>query len=136
MEVDTVASSPNVRLGVDVDASKSNMEVDAVASGPKEGLGMDASRSNMELDTVVSRLNVGLDADASRPNVGWVQSAPINFKLGAAKDIIPPRVMTFARYLLNEVDLGNHNASYINLCNKTTNKIICQKSNPQNQYQN
>jgi hypothetical protein len=74
--VDTVASSPNVGLGVDVDASKSNMEVDAVASGPKGGLGMDASRSNMELDTVVAGLNVGLGADASGPNVGWVQSAP------------------------------------------------------------
>jgi hypothetical protein len=70
------------------------------------------------------------------PTWGGFSQPPLNFKLGAAKDIIPPRVMTFARYLLNEIDLRNHNASYINLCNKTTNKIICQKSNPQNQYQN
>jgi hypothetical protein len=78
---------------------------------------------------------VGGGCVRTQRGVGSV-SPPLNFKLGAAKDIIPPRVMTFARYLLNEIDLRNHNASYINLCNKTTNKIICQKSNPQNQYQN
>jgi hypothetical protein len=76
MEVDTVVSSPNVGLDVDVDASRSNMEVNAIASGPKGGLGMDVSWSNKELDMVVAGLNVGLGADASGPNVGWVKSAP------------------------------------------------------------
>jgi hypothetical protein len=68
------------------------MELDAVASEPNMGLGMDASRSNMEVDAVASGPNVGLGVDAVvfRPNVGWAQSvAPFNFKLSAVKDIIP-----------------------------------------------
>jgi hypothetical protein len=48
--------------------SRSYMELDAVASRPKVGLGVDASRSNMELDA--SRSNMAMDAIVSTPNMG------------------------------------------------------------------
>jgi hypothetical protein len=47
LELDMVASRPNVGLGVD--ASRFKMELDAVASRPNMGFGVDASKSNMLL---------------------------------------------------------------------------------------
>jgi hypothetical protein len=46
-----------------------NLELDMVASRPNVGLAVDASRSKIELDAVASRPNVRLSVDASRSNM-------------------------------------------------------------------
>jgi hypothetical protein len=56
--------------------SKSNMEMDAVASRPNMVLGVDASKSNMEVDAVTSRPNVGLGVDAYRSNMACIRPIP------------------------------------------------------------
>jgi hypothetical protein len=71
MTVNAVASRPNV--GLDVDASKVQIEVATVTSRPNVMLGGDACRSNMEVDTIASRPNVGLSVDAYRSNMAWIR---------------------------------------------------------------
>jgi len=88
MELDLVASRPNVGLGVEVSSpnvgwvqmrpAQSGFRrgcvevqhgVGAVASKPNVGLGGDASTTNMEVETIVSRPNMGLGMHASRSNM-------------------------------------------------------------------
>ncbi|KAH8505663.1 hypothetical protein H0E87_012762, partial [Populus deltoides] len=83
-------SRPKPRRKGGVDASRSNMELDAVAPGLAMGLGVDTSMPTVELGVGVPQPNLGLDTQ---------------------KDIAPFWVMTFAHYLLNEVELRNHDPS-------------------------
>ena len=72
-------------VGLDVDASRSNMEWGRNGAKTNMGLGADASRSNVD----DSRPNLALDVDTSRANmtVGGDASRP-NMVLGGAVSIL------------------------------------------------
>jgi hypothetical protein len=73
-----------------VDVSTPTVKLGVVAPGPKVWPSMDASMPNIMLGVGVPQPNLRLDT---------------------RKDIALFWVMTFAHYLLNEVDLRNHDPS-------------------------
>jgi hypothetical protein len=68
---DLVASRPNVGLGVDVSRANMEVDLDAVASRPNVGLGADVSTPNMEVDLNASMPNQVVGRGAC-PDPSWV----------------------------------------------------------------